>query len=357
MAEFNKKRKLEVTPTQSVVKASKVFSPFRVIGNVSNGVPFAVGTLGSTFYISTAIGNSFQIYDANNLHLLFVSEKETESPIVALASHFHHVFAGFGNKVGIYKRGIQEHLINLETDAHVKDICVFGNFLCISTTDNSIYIYKKDSPQDKYPTIFYTKLSITSLQGGDIVSIHHLATYLNKIVVVTKNNVILFNVRTGKLLYTSPEFPDQITVAEPAPALDIIALGTVTGDIIMFNMKKGKKIRTIKMPNLRISTISFRTDGSSHFCAGTASGDLVFYDLDRRSRIHVLKNIHREQYGGVTKVTFLNGQPIIVTSGGDNSLKEYVFDPSLSQDDSETVVQPPRFLRSRGCLLYTSRCV
>ncbi|CCD27133.1 rRNA-processing protein UTP21 NDAI_0J02410 [Naumovozyma dairenensis CBS 421] len=354
MTQIVKKRKTIDSDVVTAKQASKVFSPFRIVGNVSNGVPFAVGTLGSTFYIVTSIGKSFQIYDANNLHLLFISEKETESPITTLATHFHHVFVGFDNKVGIYKRGIQEHLIALEdTKAHVKQICVFGEYLCIGTDDNSIFIYKKKLSQDKYATDFYTKLSITPLQGGPMISIHHLATYLNKIVVVTKNNVLLFNIRTGKLLYSSPEFPDQITAAEPAPALDIIALGTITGDIIMFNMKKGKKIRTIKMPNLKISTISFRTDGSPHICIGTHSGDLVFYDLNRRSRIHVLKNIHRESFGGVTKSTFLNGQPILVTSGGDNSLKEYVFDPSLSTttndiDGGENVVQPPRFLRSRG---------
>lgn len=332
------------------VRVSKVFAPFRTVGNVSNGVAFAVGILGSTFYIVTSVGRSFQIYDANTLHLLFVSARETDANITSLTTHFHHVFAGFGNKIGIFKRGIQEHLIEIDNKlATVKHLNVFGDYLCVSTDENIVYIYKKRDSQDKFATEFYTKFTINSaLQGGDIVSILHLPTYLNKIVVVTKSNVLSFNVKTGKLLYTSMEFPHQITVAEVAPVLDIIALGTVEGEIILFNLKKGKKIRTITVPQQRISTISFRTDGSSHLCVGTTLGDLIFYDLDRRSRIHVLKNIHRESFGGITKSCFLNGQPIVVTSGGDNTLKEYVFDPSLSTTDQEVVVQPPRFLRSRG---------
>lgn len=344
MTEQLKRRKLENSKS---VAASKVFSPFRIVGNVSNNVPFAIGTLGSTFYICTSVGKTFQIYDANTLHLLFVSEKETDSTIVALTTHFHHVFAAFGNKIGIYKRGIQEHLITLDTEATIKSLCTFGDYLCVATEDNVVYVYKKKFQQDKFPSVFYTKFTISKMQGGDIVSLQHMATYVNKLVVVTKSNIILFNVRTGKLLYTSNEFADQITTAEPAPALDILALGTASGEIIMFNMKKGRKIRTIKIPQSRIATVSFRTDGSSHLCVGTTSGDLIFYDLDRRSRIHVLKNIHRDSFGGVSKAAFLNGQPIIVTSGGDNSLKEYVFDPSLSEGDDE-VVTPPRFLRSRG---------
>ena len=356
MSDLSKRRKLD-SSKKSQIAGSKVFAPFRVVGNVSNSVPFAVGTLGSTFYIATSVGKSFQIYDANNLHLLFVSEKETESSIVALETHFHHVFAAFGNRVGIYKRGIQEHLIELESNSLIKHLSVFGDYLCISTTGNEVFIYKKKYPQDKFSTEFYTKFQISELQGGEIVSLIHLPTYLNKIVVITKSNVLLYNVRTGKLLYTSNEFVNQITAVSSAPALDILALGTDSGDIIMFNLKKGKKIRTIKMPQLRITSLSFRTDGSSHLCVGTSNGDLIFYDLDRRSRIHVLKNIHRESYGGISKAIFLNGQPIVVTSGGDNSLKEYVFDPSLSQNSSEVVVQPPRFLRSRGGHSQPPSCI
>ncbi len=345
MSEVAKRRKLTSTKRY----ASKIFSPFRVIGNVSNGTPFAVGSLGSTFYIVTSVGKSFQIYDANNLHLLFISDRETDEEISCLEAHFHYVYAGYGGKVGIYKRGILEHTIEVGNGCKVTKLCVFGDYLCVSTDNNEVHIFKKEnSTTDKYATKFYTKFEILELVGGDIVSVLHMPTYLNKIVVVTKINVLLYNVRSGKLLYSSPDFPDQLTVGEAAPALDIIALGTISGEVILFNLRLGRKVRTIKVPNMRISSISFRTDGSSHICVGSSKGDILFYDLNRRARIHLLKNVHSEEFGGVTRASFLNGQPIIVTSGGDNSLKEYVFDPSLSQSDEDMVVQPPRFLRSRG---------
>ncbi|CCH60021.1 hypothetical protein TBLA_0C02090 [Henningerozyma blattae CBS 6284] len=347
MTDIIKRRKTEGSG-KPVLTPSKIFAPFRVVGNVSNGTPFAIGTLGSTFYIVTSVGKTFQIYDANNLHLLFVSSKETETPIVSLAAHFHYVYAAFHNKVGIYKRGIEEHLITLSTKATITKMCVFGEFLCIATDDNSVHVYKKKLPTDKYATVFYTKLSIPQLNGNDIVEILHMPTYLNKIVVITQSLIYLFNIRTGKLIFESVEFPNPITAVESAPALDILALGTGTGDILLYNLKKAKIIRTIKFPQFRISTISFRTDGESHLCVGSSSGDLVFYDLNRKTRIHVMQSVHEEEFGGITKATFLNGQPIVVTSGGDNKLKEYVFDPSLSQDDGEIVVQRPRFLRSRG---------
>lgn len=347
--EASKKRKIDaaVVVTGRGL-GSKIFAPFRVVGNVINNIPFAVGSLGSTFYIVTSVGKSFQIYDANNLHLLFVSEKETDAGITAFSTHFHYIFVAYGSKVGIYKRGICQHTIELKRRVTVRNLCVFGDFLCVSTDDNAVYIYKKKLSQDKYATEIYTSFSIEKLQGGDIVALAHMPTYLNKIVVVTRTNLLLYNIRTGKLLYTSDEFPEQITAVEVAPALDILALGTASGEVFMYNLRKGRIIRRIKMMQSRISSLSFRTDGSAHLCLGSTNGDIVFYDLDRRSRIHVLKGIHSESYGGITRASYLNGQPIVVTSGGDNQLKEYVFDPSLSQSDSGVVVQPPRFLRSRG---------
>ncbi|CDO92142.1 unnamed protein product [Kluyveromyces dobzhanskii CBS 2104] len=342
-------KKQRVGSANSVRKhASRIFSPYRVVGNVSTNIPYAIGTLGTTFYIVTSVGRSFQIFDANNLHLLFVSDKETDGDITCLAAHFHYVYASFKNKVGVYKRGKLEHMIELpDPNAVVAKISVLGEYLIASTNANVIYIYKKNSSSSKYATELYTKLSIGTLQGGDIVELVHLPTYVNKLLVVTKSNLILFNIRTGKQLYASNEFPDEIITAEPAPALDIVAFGTVTGEVILFNLRKGKKIRTIKTP-MRISSISFRTDGASHIAVASSNGDLIFYDLDHRSRIQVLKGIHKEVNGGIAKASFLNGQPIVVTCGGDNHLKEYVFDPSLSQGDSEVVIQPARLLRSRG---------
>lgn len=341
-----KRHKVSYKPDEVRKSASKIFSPFRIIGNVTNEIPFAVGTLGSTYYIVTCVGKSFQIYDANNLHLLFVAEKETEFKITCLATHFHHVFAGFGSKVGIYKRGKLVYLLELPNqNVEVNNICIFGDYLCVSANDNCVYVFRKST--GNIPTEFYTQLTIAKLEGYDIVSLLHMPTYLNKLVVVTKSNVLLFNIRTGKLLFTSNEFAAQITTSEVSPILDILALGTLNGDVMMYNIRKGKVIRTIKTL-LKISSLSFRTDGCSHLSVASLNGDLFFYDLDRKTRIHILKNIHNETYGGISKATFLGGQPIIVTSGGDNRLKEYVFDPSLSQNDSESVIQPPRFLRSRG---------
>lgn len=329
-----------VTPA---AKGSRIYSPFRVLGCVSNQVPFAVGTLGATYYIVTSVGNSLQIYDALNLHLLFVSQTQTPTKITALAAHYHYVLAGHGNHITIYRRGQPEATLTTTTDATVHQIVVFGEFLVVTMSDNTVEIFKGLKLDYQH----YTTLSINSVEGS-IVGLVHPPTYLNKVVVATSSKLFVFNVKTGKLIFQTPEFGESISTIECAPVLDLVALGTANGGVILYNIKKAKQVGPrIAVGDSRVLAVSFRTDGLPHLVAGLANGSLFFYDLAKRARIHILGTAHQESHGGVAKAAFLNGQPILVSNGGDNSLKEWVFDPSLSKSN-KAAVPPPRHLRSRG---------
>jgi U3 small nucleolar RNA-associated protein 21 len=78
-------------------------------------------------------------------------------------------------------------------------------------------------------------------------------------------------------------------------------------------------------------------------------GDVTFWDLNGGGRkMGVLRGAHNPPSsadggigGGISKVEFLAGQSVLVTSGLDNSLKTWIFD--------ETPFSPiPRILHSRG---------
>lgn len=351
-----KKQKVSGNHVQEsrTLRKSKIFSPFRVLGNVSNEIPFAVGTLGSTFYVVTSVGRTFHIYDVSNLHLLFVSQVQTPSKITSLACHFHYVYAAYGSRIGIFKRGRLEMELECPGSTTINNLLVFGEYLIASGSNNVIYVFKK-SQGSKFANELYTQLDfLDNTIDGDILSLVHPPTYLNKIAVATTQNIYVFNVHTGKLLFKSPDmqFIDSISCIECAPALDILAVGTAKGSVYIYNLKKG----TILGPRINTSSsessskvvsLSFRTDGTPHIVAGLNTGDLYFYDLEKKSRVHILRNAHKEAYGGVANAKFLNGQPIVLTNGGDNQLKEFVFDPSISASNS-SIVSPPRHLRSRG---------
>ncbi|KAG7195828.1 uncharacterized protein KQ657_002213 [Scheffersomyces spartinae] len=348
-------KKRKVSPIEKNLKASKIFSPFRVVGNVTNETPFALGTLGSTFYIVTSVGRSFQIYDAATLHLLFVSQTQTPSKINCLAAHFHYVYAAYNNEIGIYRRGQIETTLKCSTEEHISSLLVFGDFLIASSTDGQVFVFRKLQGSKLHTELYTTLNGINPQIDGDIVGIVHPPTYLNKIVVATSSHIFVFNIRTGKLLFKSPVqqfLLDSITAIEVAPVLDLVAIGTATGGVYLYHLKKGKILGTrisvtAQDVSAKVTSLSFRTDGAPHIVVGLNSGDLYFYDLEKQTRVHILRNAHKEVRGGVSNVKFLNGQPILVTNGGDNQLKEYVFDPTLLATNS-SIVSPPRHLRSRG---------
>ena len=108
-----------------------------------------------------------------------------------------------------------------------------------------------------------------------------------------------------------------------------------------------------------ITCISFRTDGLGAGKDGRGDGvmatarmddgDITLWDLHEGGRVMgVLRNGHSPSSlaqdgvrGGVSKIEFLSGQPVLVSSGRDNSLKSWIFD--------ENKFAPiPRILHSRS---------
>lgn len=331
-------------------RPSRIFSPFRSLGNVTNDVPFAVGTLGSTFYLVTSVGKSFQIFDAATLHLLFVLQTQTAAPITALAAHFHYVYAGYGNAVGIYRRGRLEEEVRLETPGVVTHILPFGDFLIVVSSDGAVAVFKKGAGS-KLPTQHHTTITAVSPEfDGPIVGLVHPATYLNKVCLVTTQCVWIVNVRTGKVVFKDSQFAELLLCVETAPVLDLVALGTATGGVYLYNLKQGRILgeRITASPAdtaATVTSVSFRSDGSPHLVAALNTGDLYFHNLAKRARLHVYREAHSLSTGGVANAKFLNGQPIVVTNGGDNVLRELAFDPVVS---GSAMVTPPRHLRSRG---------
>lgn len=334
-------KRLKIQKPDTAAQGSKVFSPFRTIGLVSNKIPFSVTTLGQSFVITTVVGRSFQIFDASNLNLLFVSQPQTDSDIQCIYSHFHYVVAATKTSLGVYKRAALVNSVDLglNTGESVKRITSFGEFLC-ACTDSRVLVYKWDPKANSIES--YTQLTVSQLLGP-ITSMTHPPTYLNKLIVATESSLVLFNVKTGRLIHSFDEVPSGIAFVETCPvALDIVAAVAKNGDVHIYNIRTATSLMTFQIGE-PITTLSFRTDSASMFGVGSANGDLFFYDMNLQRRVHSVRGLHK---GSVTKIEFLASQPIVVSSGTDNVLYELVFDPPVTQ--STAITPPPRILRHRG---------
>lgn len=239
-------------------------------------------------------------------------------------------------------------------------MCVrsFGENL-VAINSSQIFVFKRgekkesedsdDEDRDELDPQFeyYTTVTLANSVGA-AHSIIHPPTYLNKIVVATKRSLLLVNIRTGKVVFSTNEIgqDDEITSIVDAPVVNYIGVGTASGQVHIYNLKLGEKLMTFHCGS-RVNCLSFRSDSFAHLGVGTASGDAFFFDLNTQKRLHVLRDTHNEQEGGITSLTFLPGMPAFLTCGGDNSLREWVFDPVMS-DSNKTVIAPPRALRHRA---------
>lgn len=378
-----KRQKLEVPterdqsqPSHITVKPrrSRIFAPFRTIGLVSpTEVPFTSIALGkTTFQITTSVGRCLQTYDLRRgLNLVFLTRPQTSGDITATVAYKDKVIAAWGQTtttgrgVWVFKRGkrIAQLHIPKGLDEPVKQIVVFGAWIvgCCSTR---IEVWK--SATYEHYTSLLPPPSRSGILANEITGgICSMPTYVNKIFAGRQDGTVeIWNVSTGKLLYTiTPELSSYggVSAMQPAPALSLLAIAYENGPLIIQDIRADKQIFKVDIGSQSgsITSISFRSDklGAGHdgrddgvmATACRQSGDITFWDLNRGGRrMGVLRGAHNPPSyndskigGGISKIEFLPGQSVLLTSGLDNALKSWIFD--------EAPFSPiPRILHSRS---------
>jgi U3 small nucleolar RNA-associated protein 21 len=344
----------------------------------STSVPFTSIPLGkTTFQITTSVGRCLQTYDLKRgLNLVFLTRPQTPHEVTATVAWKDVVFAAWGGSsqngelgIWIFKRGKKIAELDLPTDLKqpIKRLLIFGSWV-VGCCTTRIEVWRAVSSEKSTPYEHYTSLFTTAAsQGGNELTgaISNMPTYLNKIFAGRKDgSVEIWNVRSGKLIYTIlPPAANcgAVTALQPTPALSLVAIAYSEGPLIIHDVRTDKTIIQLNggLSGCAITSISFRTDnlGAGQdgrkpgvmATAGPGNGDVTFWDLNDGGRVMgILRGAHNPPSqsedvvgGGVSKVEFLSGQPVIMTSGLDNSLKSWIFD--------ETPYSPiPRILHSRS---------
>ncbi|KAE8411565.1 Utp21 specific WD40 associated putative domain-containing protein [Aspergillus pseudocaelatus] len=334
---------------------SKVFSPFRVLSPTT--VPFTSVRLGkATYQISTSVGRSVQTYDLRRgLNLVFISRPQTPDTITATFAWQDKVFVAWGHLrpgspggIWVYKRGKKIASLEASKDATepIVRLLVFGSWV-VGCGSERIQVWKNTTYQ------YYTSLvpprtkdsSGKQVYTGQVCT---MPTYLNKVFVGRYDGGIdIWNVKTGKMIYTmlpSSSKAGAVTVLQPTPVLSLIAVAYKSGALSIRNVETDQIVLSLWMGSSdapRITSISFRTDGLGAGDDGrrpgvmaTAcidSGDITMWDLNHGGRVvGMLRGAHRVTEGGkglgVNHIEFLDGQPVMVSSGKDNALKTWIFD-------------------------------
>jgi U3 small nucleolar RNA-associated protein 21 len=213
-------------------------------------------------------------------------------------------------------------------------------------------------------------------------------------------SMVLINVRSGKLIHSFKCMQQQqvvkneandannynnisITTLSQSPAVDTIAVGMSNGSVHLVNLLhdmelfslrhssssskskaiQGKKTKTNDASMTAVSSISFRTDGNATrmgiapLAVGCDDGSVSIWDLTPVEdeitgivRRTLLTKMDRTHYGGVCKLEYLPGEPLLLSTGRvSNSIVLHVFD---APDHSGRILRqrrghtsPPRLLR------------
>lgn len=205
-------------------------------------------------------------------------------------------------------------------------------------------------------------------------SMLHPATYINKLLVASEQgSLAIWNIQTATLIHTfgpqdladdlddledHTEEQDVITALAQSPAVDVVAVGYRSGRIALFDIRQGDILFSLQMsldpldqdepdpPHRGVVSLTFRTDNVQHTLASASSdGKISTWALSSGSEnvandlgprlLHTFQ-AHRSAH---VSIQFLPGQPLLVSSSADNSLKQWLY-------DSETA--PPRLLRERA---------
>ncbi|KAI5290314.1 hypothetical protein KEM54_001885 [Ascosphaera aggregata] len=343
---------------QKVVSAPGSVAP--ILGLVSpTSVPFTSIPLGkTTFQITTSIGRSLQTYDLKKgLSLVFLTRPQTPGFITAIFAWKEYVFAAWGTAAStgessglwLFKRGKKAAELPMPHNSErIGKLLVFGSWI-VGCCGRRIEVWKS-ATLEHYTTLIPPSSGIPSENNILTGTICNMPTYLNKIFVGRVDGAVdIWNLSTGKLLYTIlPAAPDvgSVTAIQPAPVLSLAAIAYSSGALTIHDVRTDQPLLLLRSPADNaspVTSIAFRTDGLGAgedgreagvmATAGYDSGDITFWDLNDGGRtVGVLRDAHqahgRGGSAGITKIEFLSGQPVLVSTGTDNALCTWIFDDS-----------------------------
>lgn len=79
-----------------------------------------------------------------------------------------------------------------------------------------------------------------------------------------------------------PAAASAVTCMVQSPAIDVIGVGYLDGNVHLFDVRQDELVMQMKMEDGAVSSLSFRT-GKSCLCNGPGSRRLIRLQMDRRS--------------------------------------------------------------------------
>ncbi|KAJ7087871.1 Utp21-domain-containing protein [Mycena epipterygia] len=325
--------------TRKAQQEPRLFVPFRALGLITDSVPFVLQTRsykgatdGPRIHLLTCLGKSWALWEGGKMGLLFVGP-DTPEQISSLAMDGDAVWAAAGPHVIKYLRGKEVLRGTNPLGTALSFITIFGTQLLALAEDGRRMFLWETSTGELESTIEFD-------MGFTATLILHPATYLNKILVSSSQGSIqLWNIRSrtcihkfsSSRLVSAPNAPESsdmatcaITALTQSPAIDVVGIGFTSGEISVYDVRADERLMRMFMEGGSVRSLGFRSDGHPVLASASSAGHIALWDLNSGGRLlHMIRGAHD---GAISAVEWVPGQPVLISSGEDNSVKQWLFD-------------------------------
>lgn len=135
---------------------------------------------------------------------------------------------------------------------------------------------------------------------------------------------------SSSLIHTFPAYnpASAVTTMVQSPAVDVVGVGYLDGTIRIIDIRECELVMQLRMDQgSSITGLSFRMDGPPILASSSSTGTFAIWDLSKGRILHTQRMAHEQAVNGLE---WVQGQPLLVTSSGDNSVKQWLFDAPTS---------------------------
>ncbi|CBZ53894.1 hypothetical protein NCLIV_036760 [Neospora caninum Liverpool] len=370
----------------SPLAGSVLFHPVRMLGKVTEAVPFGLARLGTEHFITCSSGRAFQVFEGAKLRVVF-SSPPLGHKIRHLAVHRSTVYTAGKYEVFAWEKleKVAEFLPGKHAHRAIPDLpeyklrglLVIGDWL-LTFTGVELCVFERLTGalvRRCENRDFFAASASAEKRLPLFTALVHPPTYLNKVLVGFDSGcLMLLNLRTGQVVHQlrcldtpamaahaeTPRRPSvssdassdreeealsslvtsassawgAVTVLALSPEPDVVAVGFASGRIAVVDLCRDELLLEFAHSPAQgaVLALAFRNDAVASYedasdravlVSGGRNGELVVWSLDGGRFLGALDGAHE---GPIRSLQFYAGQPILVSSGEDNSLIMWIFD-------------------------------
>lgn len=248
----------------------------------------------------------------DTLGLLFIGP-HFDSEVASLAAQDDDTFVALADgTLCKVERGVikEKHTID---SADILEMAVLGQSLLVLCRTRLVVL----------TTNLKKRTAEIALEDGAVCMVHP-STYLNKVLVgLACGRVELWNFATAKRIFAFNHWSSRPAVMAQSPVVDVLAVGFESGAVALFDARTDTCLFEVAV-RAPVRALSFRTDAADkpHMAVGSGDGLVSVWNLETR-RMDQLVDAHA---AAVSSLFFVPGQPILVSAGGDNAIKSWIFE-------------------------------